>query len=233
MTTIVTFLLDRSGSMASVKDATIEAFNAYVDELRKGDDILLSLIQFDTVGIETTFKNIPPKDAPPLSNENFVPRGGTPLIDASVKTIKAVEAKVAETTDAKVVICFQTDGQENSSREHTWAELQDLIKAKTALGWEFNFLGAGIDAYHQASYMGLGASHTMSYDSTSRVATRAAFASRGEATRGFAAGLRNDMVFGAAEKMAAGDKYAPELKRATSPAAAQTAKPSIVDAPDL
>lgn len=233
MTTVVTFLLDRSGSMASVKDATIEAFNAYLDALRKGEDIIFSLIQFDTVSIDTTFKNQPAGSVPALTHDNFVPRGGTPLIDASVKTIRAVEKKVAETPGAKVVICFQTDGEENSSREHTWSELQDLIKEKTALGWEFNFLGAGIDAYKQSSRMGLGVAHTMSYDSSSRVATRAAFAARGEATTLYASGARNDMVFGAAEKRAAGDRFAPELQGGKLTPRKPESKKVIVDAPDL
>lgn len=234
MTTIVTFLLDRSGSMASVKDATIEAFNAYLDAMRTAPDITFSLIQFDTVSVDTTFKNLPIANVPMLTHDNFVPRGGTPLIDASVKTIKAVEAKVAETPGAKVVICFQTDGQENSSREHTWSELQDLIKEKTALGWEFNFLGAGIDAYKQSSLMGLGASHTMSYDHTSRETTRAAFSARGAATAQYASGSLDSMVFGAAEKRAAGDRFAPELRGGTlKPAPKPEVKKSIVDAPDL
>jgi hypothetical protein len=33
-----------------------------------------------------------------------------------------------------VVICIQTDGQENSSTEHSWNELNALVKEKAALG---------------------------------------------------------------------------------------------------
>ncbi len=232
--TIVTFLLDRSGSMASVKDATIEAFNAYLDELKKGENITFSLLQFDTVSLDTTFKNQPVGEVTGLTHDNFLPRGGTPLIDASVKTIRAVEKAVAEKPGSKVVICFQTDGQENSSREHSWSELQDLIKEKTALGWEFNFLGAGIDAYAQSSMMGLGAAQTMSYDSTDRVRTRVAFASRGEATMMFASGARADMSYTSAEKRAAGDKFDPDLKGiATGQVRKPEVKKAIVDAPNL
>lgn len=236
MTTIVTFLLDRSGSMGSIKDATIEAFNAYLDELKKGEDITLSLLQFDTVALDTTFKNKPIAEVTGLNSENFLPRGGTPLIDASVKTIKAVEKSVAEKPGSKVVICFQTDGEENSSREHTWAELQDLIKEKTALGWEFNFLGAGIDAYKQASAMGLGAAQTMSYDSTDRARTRAAFSARGAATMMFASGARADMSYTSDEKRAAGDRFAKDLDLGgadLSKPLPKVAKKAIVDAPDL
>ncbi len=54
-----------------------------------------------------------------------------------------------------MVICIQTDGLENASTEHTWAELNLLIKEKAKLGWQFNFMGAGIDAYEQGRQMGI------------------------------------------------------------------------------
>ena len=47
-TTLVTFLLDRTGSMQSIKDDTIGAFNAYLETLKKkGGGIEFSFLQFD------------------------------------------------------------------------------------------------------------------------------------------------------------------------------------------
>lgn len=213
MTTIVTFLLDRSGSMGSILHPTIEAFNAYTSSLSAADDLTFSLVQFDSQSIDTVFKNAAACAIPKLTTGNFQPRGGTPLIDACVKTIRAVERKVTEAPDAKVVICFQTDGLENASREHSWGELLDLIKEKTALGWQFNFMGAGIDAYQQASRMGLGRDQTMSYDAASEERTSAAFAASGMNTVAYAAGLRGSTQYSATQKRAAGDRYDPDLKK--------------------
>ncbi|MBL8552433.1 MAG: VWA domain-containing protein [Hyphomonadaceae bacterium] len=207
--TIVTFVLDRSGSMSACKDATIEAFNAYVAGLKAdADGICFSLIQFDTVGIETTWKNAPIAVVAGLTHDTYQPRGGTPLIDAAYKTIKAVEKKVADYSAApKIVICIQTDGEENSSREHTWEALTTLIKEKMALGWQFNFMGAGIDAYLQSQRMGLSAEHTMSYDHNDRDATRAAFAASAENAQSFRRGRAKSTGYSAMQKLAAKDRF--------------------------
>ena len=128
--TLVTFLLDRTGSMEAIRDDTIGGFNAYLDGL-KGDgeaDIEFTLIQFDSVSIDKICVAVPIAKVDKLTRETYQPRASTPLIDAAVKTINAVEASLLTDPAAKVVICFQTDGQENSSTEHTWAELNALVK---------------------------------------------------------------------------------------------------------
>lgn len=222
--TIVTFVLDKSGSMASCYDATIEAFNAYVKSLKEGDsglNISFSLVQFDTVSIDTTWKNAPISDVTGLSRDNYKPHGGTPLIDAAYKAIKATEKRVAEVGGApKVVICIQTDGQENSSREFTWEQLNDLIKEKTALGWQFNFMGVGLDAYTQSARMGLSSIQTMSYNSNNIGATRAAFAANAHNTTLYASGARGSTAYSSEQKLAAGDKHDPSVQTVTPDAAA-------------
>ena len=209
--TIVTFVLDKSGSMETIKASTIEAFNAYVNGLKEDPEgTRFSLVQFDSFGVETTWKNEPVANVSGLTETSYVPRGGTPLIDAAFKTIKAVERKVAEFAQPpKIVICIQTDGEENASREHTWDDLNALIKEKLALGWQFNFMGAGIDAYTQGARMGLSAAQTMSYDASSPEAARQAFAANAENTRRYKRGLSESTGYSAFQKAAAGDRFAP------------------------
>ncbi len=213
--TLVTFVLDRSSSMSIIKDSTIEAFNGYLDGIRTQDNILFSLVQFDSHGgmqLEKVCVNAPAKAAPALTDKNFMPRGSTPLIDAAYTVIEAVEESlVGRPKDTKIVVCIQTDGEENCSREHTWEQLSALIKSKQEKGWEFNFMGAGIDAYQQGAKMGLSAAHTMSYDSSNLQATRSAFGARGMSTAMYASGATTDMTIGLAEKTAAGDKFDPSL----------------------
>ena len=52
--TLVTFLLDRTGSMEAIRDDTIGGFNAYLDGLKGNGatDIDFTLIQFDSVSID-------------------------------------------------------------------------------------------------------------------------------------------------------------------------------------
>lgn len=221
-TTLVTFLLDRTGSMECIKTATIESFNAYLDTLQSEDkgNILFSLVQFDSQSLDKICVREPVKSAPKLSTTNYVPRAATPLVDASYKTIKAVEASLNGDTKTKVVICIQTDGHENASTEHTFAELTALIKEKTALGWQFNFMGASIDAYDQAAKMGLGYAQTMSYASHDPQATRASFVASAANTANFAAGASANTQYSNMQRSASGDahmhKHDPALNLTTS-----------------
>lgn len=209
--TLVTFLLDKSGSMGSIKYDTMGAFNAYLDELRKSaDSIDFSLLQFDTISLEKTCVNEPVATAPALTDANYKPNGGTPLIDAAYNAIQAVEVAISKRDiKPKIVICIQTDGQENSSVEHTWDELNSLIKEKTALGWQFNFMGAGIDAYEQGRRMGVMAESTVSYDSSNAASTDSAFVSSAMNTRSFATGASSNTNYSLGQKSASGDKFDP------------------------
>lgn len=228
--TSVTFLLDRTGSMESIKDDTIGAFNAYLDGLKGADSITFSLVQFDSQSLDKVCIRVPIDQVPRLTKDNFQPRAATPLIDAAYKTIKAVEASVSDAD--QVVICIQTDGHENASTEYTWNDLNALIKEKTALGWQFIFMGAGIDAYDQGARMGILASNTLSHG-LSGANTQAAYAASALNTANFARGTAMNVNFSAEQKSASGDLSG--FKTVNTPPVAVTrkkpakTKPSIDD----
>lgn len=167
--TLVTFLIDRSGSMESIRGSTIEGFNEYLKGLQAGGDaIKFTRLQFDqnnrNCDIQKDCVAEPVKSVKPLDMGSYRPRGMTPLIEAAHKTINAVEASLSK-FDKKhqVIVCIQTDGHENaSSPEYNWAKLKELVEEKTKAGWVFNFLGTGIDAYGQAAAMGVSTANTMS-----------------------------------------------------------------------
>lgn len=212
MTTIVTLLLDRTGSMASIKRETIMAYNEYINGLRaSASEIDYTLVQFDAISTDTVVKHVAPKDAPDLTDDTFVPRGNTNLIDAAYRTIKAVEGYLAGRVwpgDIKVVVAIQTDGEENASTEYTWEQLNGLIVQKQAAGWQFVFMGAGIDAYKQGRKMGIAVGNTVSY-AKDEVSTRSSFRSMSANTRDFASGAKMDMSYTAGQKVDAGDKFDP------------------------
>lgn len=213
-TSIVTFLLDRSASMASCREATIEGFNAYLITLKAEKDakIDFTFLQFDTLGIDKICVAMPVATVPELTPATYQPRASTPLIEAATKTINAVEAALKTRDDKpKVVVCFQTDGQENSSGpEYTWEGLRALITAKQAEGWAFNFLGAGIDAYQQGAMMGVAVSDTMSYDSKDRISTMAAFRASASNASGFASGQLRSTSYTVEQKASAKDRFVPQ-----------------------
>lgn len=207
--TLVTFLLDRTGSMEAIRDDTIGGFNAYLDGLKgNGEaDIDFTLIQFDSVSIDKICVAVPVAEVAKLTRDTYQPRASTPLIDAAVKTINAVEASLLHDPAARIVICIQTDGQENSSTEHDWAELNALIKEKSAKGWQFNFMGVGIDAYDQGARMGISPAATMAYDHRDRQATVAAFSASGENARRYACAEIADTDYTPRQKAEAGDVF--------------------------
>ena len=133
--TLVTFLLDETGSMESIKDDTIGGFNSYLGSLKaEAAPIDFTLIKFDSRRIEKVCVAVPVSQVAELTMESYQPGASTPLIDAAYKTIKAVEKSLTG-SNPKVVVCIQTDGHENASTEHTWDELNALIKEKTAACW--------------------------------------------------------------------------------------------------
>ena len=166
-TTFVSFLLDETGSMRSVRAKTVDGFNRYVETLQKdAADIVFSLVSFNSNETNQRYIAEPLAAVTPLSHAAYRPDAMTPLIDASVKIIKATADAVALRGDnPNVVIVILTDGHENCSVEYDATDLAALTKEKTALGWQFVFLGADLDAFSAASAAGfnIDARRTVSY----------------------------------------------------------------------
>jgi uncharacterized protein YegL len=207
--TLVTMLLDRSYSMMSLKEDTLLAINGYLETLRGSkSDVHFSLVLFDSsmdgkMHLEKVVVGKPVSEVADLTSKDFEPRGGTPLIDAACMTIRAVEESL-EGKKAKSVFVIQTDGDENTSQECKWSDLKSLIERKEKDGWEFTFMGAGIDAYKQGSMMGISKAKTIAYG-TDRNQTRAAFAATASNIAAFAEGSVADIGYTADQKFSSGD----------------------------
>jgi hypothetical protein len=207
-TTLVTFLLDRTGSMRAIKSETIGGFNGYLDMLERdvGDLIEFSLLQFDSVSIDTLYAGAGLSNVARLTDETYQPRAYTPLIDACVEAIKTTEELVARRKDRPhVVVVFQTDGEENASRRHQFVDLVDMIRRHTDEGWQFVFLGANIDAYKTARAFGIADEATLGYLAEESLFTLQRVAER---IGSLAEGRLREVRFSAEEKRAAGDRFA-------------------------
>lgn len=152
MHTQIHFLLDETGSMQSIREDTLGGLNTFIEEQQAaaeedGTDIDMTLRTFNSDARRTRFETTPIEEAGPLSPENYTPRATTPLIDASVETLSLAESRAAEDDPDQVVMVVLTDGKENASTENTSEELETLVKDKRQAGWEFVFLGVGIDAW--------------------------------------------------------------------------------------
>jgi Mg-chelatase subunit ChlD len=154
-------LLDRSGSMESMRSDVIGGFNGLIAEQQAdGPDARITLVQFDSQDPQEILidaRRI--TQARPLSMATFVPRGGTPLLDATGQliaraSVRQQERQVLGKRPEVITFITITDGEENQSREYGRRDILRLVKEKEAHGWTFAFLGAGLDAYAEAGAMG-------------------------------------------------------------------------------
>jgi len=200
----VGYLLDRSGSMSRIWNATIDGLNQFKNEqveesAKAGEDTFFTLWAFDNNNSWTTYPQmgggyvgcrnwqhphgchhhhwpISESKAPSAAQIEKVvdawnvkhvldqsytevqPRGGTPLLDAIgdlVEHLEQWERANRNWFDGKILVVIQTDGHENMSRRWKKSEIRDLITRKTNDGWEFAFMGAGIDAVTEGTSLGI------------------------------------------------------------------------------
>lgn len=207
-TTVVTFVLDETGSMESIKDDTIGGFNSYIESLKDGSNgpVEFTLLKFDSRRVEKVYVNEAIAHVAKLTSETYQPGAMTPLIDASYKAIVATANSLKKRDDEPNVICvIQTDGHENASEEYTTAELAKLIRRKEQEGWVFVFLAAGLDAFSAAREFGIKLEMALSYG---REKSQAAFDAILQNTRAYRrTGRMADMAFSEDQRVRAGDKY--------------------------
>ena len=152
----VFILLDRTGSMAPLWVEAVSSVNAYVKELEKdGADDRITLAVFDAYSGRMQFdvlrNAMPIKDWKDVGDDEVVPRGTTPLLDATMRLITRAE----EVGNAKTAIVVMTDGYENASKEVTKEAAKATLDRIQAKGWQVNFLGADFDGFGQAAGLGI------------------------------------------------------------------------------
>lgn len=144
----ISVVLDRTGSMESIRDDTIGGFNSFLAaQQADANPTTLSLVQFDSQApFEVLQAFAPVASVPPLTRESYVPRGGTPLFDAIGRGIIDLDARLtampAAERPSRIVFVIVTDGQENASREFTGDQVRGMIASHRQAGWQFVFLSA-------------------------------------------------------------------------------------------
>ena len=160
------FLLDRSGSMQSIKSDIEGGFAAFVEEQRKGTgECRATLAQFDDV-YEVVYADRPIADVPEL---DLQPRNMTALHDAMGRLITDAGAELAALPESRrpgtVIVAIMTDGLENASKEWTSASVKGLVEQQTTqFNWTFMYMGADQDAVEVGASLGIGRDHAVTFD---------------------------------------------------------------------
>lgn len=180
--TSITVILDKSGSMHPISNDTIGGYNKFIETQRNiPGECEISLIQFSS-NSEFTYKSKPINEAILLNNNNYMPNGGTALLDAIGTAIiekgKELSNLAEDDRPSKVMFVIITDGEENSSKEFRDRQvIKDMIEhQKTVYSWDFTFLGANQDVFTTSTSLGIDLNKSLSFSTTKSGGAMRAFA---------------------------------------------------------
>lgn len=156
------FVLDRSGSMKSCWNDTLNGWSDQIVKINKtanenpDQEIYLSLCVFDDK-IEFPGGIVKMLEGSSLpSIENITPRGSTALFDAIGESIKKLDFVVTNeivNNEASVIMVILTDGYENASKNFSSDEIKkEMDKLRETGLWNFVFIGADFDITSTAGY---------------------------------------------------------------------------------
>ena len=142
-------VLDESGSMSDLTRDTIGGFNSMIEKEKKLDvDAHVTTVLFNDQ-YKMLYNRRELKDVRKMTDKDYTPGGMTALLDAVGRTIHKMDMVSGihrKDKGNKVLFVIITDGEENDSKEYTYADVKKLIKDRQEnAGWEFIFLGANID----------------------------------------------------------------------------------------
>lgn len=160
----ITILVDRSGSMATIKHSMESALNEFFAKHRQIPSTRVTLAQFDDVNpLDIQFEN---RAVSEITRVTIDPRGWTPLYDAVCSAIDRTGIRLGavkeEDRPDQVLFVIITDGQENHSKRFRSQDVKDRIATQRGTyNWQFVFLGSDEAGFDQAKSWGLNTSHIM------------------------------------------------------------------------
>ena len=117
-------ILDESGSMQSIKSATISGFNEVVQTVKGVEkqfpeqEHIISLVTFNGLGVKTLLFNELASKLDEITEDQYHPASMTPLYDAMGFSLTKLKALLEDQKDYNVLVTILTDGEENSSKEY-------------------------------------------------------------------------------------------------------------------
>lgn len=166
--TALMLIIDRSGSMSSIRDDMVGGLNGLLEEQKKQPGLLtVSVVSFDNE-VELSHRMAAPSGV----IVELDPRGSTALYDAmgfGINTMASdIDALPEHARPSTVQVIVVTDGEENASGEYSGKLIKKLVTEKTkSENWDFVFLGANQDAVMKAAELGIGEGSALTYDAGS------------------------------------------------------------------
>ena len=155
----VIVIVDRSGSMGSIKDDAEGGVNAFIAEQKKvAGGAKLTLAEFDN-HYNLVHDRV---DINLVEDYELQPGGMTALLDGIGMTLN----RFVSGGDTKKVVVIVTDGGENASQEYNREQIFEMITNLKEEGWQVMFLAANQDAIAAGGSLGINAEATINFAST-------------------------------------------------------------------
>ena len=148
--THLTLVVDRSGSMSDIRDDAQGGIQELLrEQFAETGKLTVTLVEFDDVA-----NDVARMATSPFTYE-LHPRGTTALLDTVGREIAQTGLDLGGLPEAdrpgRVVFVVVTDGAENASTEYTLEKLRaDIARQRDQFNWQFQFIGAGEDAWQGA-----------------------------------------------------------------------------------
>lgn len=157
--TEIVCICDRSGSMEDIKSDAIGGFNAFLKDQKSQPGVaIMTIVLFDD-RYEVPFSAVPINEIKPFTNQTFVPRGRTALLDAIGRTVTDLFARNPQ----KAVVMILTDGHENASQEYNFSRIKEMMSECETRGWFVAYISADMNAFDNAASVGIKRSHAMHF----------------------------------------------------------------------
>jgi uncharacterized protein YegL len=154
--TYVAIILDKSGSMSSVRKQAVQDYNEQIQQMKenaKEQEIKACLLTFNGSVFEHTWL----EDVSTLEEatvESYIPNGGTAMYDALGHAVSKLQDTVTDKDDENVAFLIITisDGEENSSRHYNSEKLRTMISGcQETNRWTFTYMGCSEDYLKKVS----------------------------------------------------------------------------------
>jgi uncharacterized protein YegL len=205
-------LLDRSGSMASLKNDMVNGLKTFVAEQKKlPGECLFTLVQFDSTEYKTVY------DARPIDKVediDLIPGGATPLLDSLGRLIedtgKRFKIMREDERPQHIVFMIITDGEENASMRFSRHQIREMIKVQSeTYNWHFTYLGANQDAFQEAHSIGIPRESTITFQAN-LMGTQSMYNSASNATSMLRSGIVGTMAYNKSDYDAQEDAKQPK-----------------------
>lgn len=140
-------ILDRSGSMAPLREVAVNGYNEILKVIRQAQ-VDNGLVQQNLVSLtlfNTNVTNV--YDCDTINNienllyANYRPWGGTAMLDAIGQTLSELKLQLESLQNATAVVTIISDGEENSSQLYSVDRISQMIDELKQQGVMFVFMG--------------------------------------------------------------------------------------------